>query len=243
MNSAFFSHDFQQKKGWPIFIFVVALHGAFFWSVLVSQSQPLKRTIASAQPLTVRWVTPEPETVQPVEPMPVPAQEIESEPELLPPPKVETPSPVKIKPKPPEKKKNKLVKKIQKQEVVKQPPKQEKEVIEPAVVTKKESLPTASPVAPTIEQPKFNAAYLSNPAPVYPRRSRMLEEEGVAKVKVHVSVEGKPLSVSLQQSSGFSRLDDAAITAVERWRFVPAKRGNQSIEGWVIVPVSFKLRS
>ena len=98
-------------------------------------------------------------------------------------------------------------------------------------------------VAAPVEAPKFNAAYLSNPAPVYPRRSRMLEEEGTVKLQVHVSEEGNALGVQLFKSSGFSRLDDAALNAVKSWRFVPAKRGDQSIEGWVIVPVSFKLRS
>ena len=40
-------------------------------------------------------------------------------------------------------------------------------------------------------------------APVYPRRSRMLEEEGTVKLKVHVSAEGNALGVQLFKSSGF----------------------------------------
>jgi len=62
-------------------------------------------------------------------------------------------------------------------------------------------------------------------------------------LKVHVSVAGKALNVQLFKSSGFTRLDDAALDAVKSWNFVPAKQGDQSIEGWVIVPISFKLRS
>jgi periplasmic protein TonB len=65
----------------------------------------------------------------------------------------------------------------------------------------------------------------------------------VVKLKVHVSAAGKALQVQLFKSSGFSRLDEAALDAVKGWNFVPAKQGDQSIEGWVIVPISFKLRS
>jgi protein TonB len=36
-------------------------------------------------------------------------------------------------------------------------------------------------------------------------------------------------------------LDDAALAAVQNWRFVPAKRGSVAVEGWVNVPIEFKL--
>jgi protein TonB len=97
--------------------------------------------------------------------------------------------------------------------------------------------------APKVEAPQFNADYLANPAPSYPRRSRMLEEQGLVKLKVQVSASGKAIKVNLFKSSGFKRLDQAALKAVRNWRFVPAKQGNQSVNGWVIVPISFKLRS
>jgi protein TonB len=51
------------------------------------------------------------------------------------------------------------------------------------------------------------------------------------------------MSVEVKQSSGFIRLDDAARSAVERWRFVPAKQGGEAIEAWVLVPLHFTLDS
>jgi protein TonB len=49
--------------------------------------------------------------------------------------------------------------------------------------------------------------------------------------------------VELRESSGHPRLDDAAAAAVRRWRFVPARRGEQPVGAWVLVPISFNLRS
>ena len=99
--------------------------------------------------------------------------------------------------------------------------------------------PPAAPVLATA--PRFNAAYLHNPAPVYPPSSRRLGEEGKVLLHVKVSAAGQPVAVDLEKSSKFERLDEAARQAVARWRFVPAKRGEEAVEGSVIVPIVFRL--
>lgn len=91
--------------------------------------------------------------------------------------------------------------------------------------------------------PLFNAAYLRNPAPAYPALARRNGDQGTVMLKVLVSPEGAPLQVELDQSSGSNPLDSAALDAVKGWRFVPARHGAQNIEGWVRVPVVFKLES
>lgn len=101
--------------------------------------------------------------------------------------------------------------------------------------------PAASPAAATVTAAHFNAAYLQNPAPVFPPLSRRLGEEGKVLLRVKVSAEGHPVAVDLEKSSNFERLDEAARRAVSRWRFVPAKRGDLSVEGSVIVPIVFRL--
>jgi len=97
--------------------------------------------------------------------------------------------------------------------------------------------------APVVTGARFDADYLSNPKPVYPTASRRLGEEGKVMLRVRVSAAGAPLAVDIKQSSGFARLDEAAKTAVERWRFVPAKRGAEAVESWVAVPIVFSLQS
>lgn len=101
--------------------------------------------------------------------------------------------------------------------------------------------PVAAP-AP-ITAARFDADYLQNPKPVYPPMSRRMNEEGKVILRVQVSRDGHPLAVEIKQSSGYPRLDEAARTAVERWRFVPARQGDQAIEASVLVPLNFTLKS
>lgn len=92
--------------------------------------------------------------------------------------------------------------------------------------------------------PKFDAAYLSNPAPPYPTLSKRMGEEGRVLLKVHVGADGRPLEVSIAQSSGFPRLDDSAReTVLRNWRFVPARQGDQAVAGSVKVPIIYTLNS
>lgn len=94
-----------------------------------------------------------------------------------------------------------------------------------------------APVTPA----RFDAAYLNNPAPSYPPLSRRMGEEGKVLLDVHVSAEGLPLEVKLKKTSGHERLDDAAVGAVRRWRFITAQQGGQPISSWVVVPINFVL--
>jgi protein TonB len=109
------------------------------------------------------------------------------------------------------------------------------------VVAKPAATVVAAPAAAS--PPLFNAAYLRNPAPVYPAAARRNGDEGTVMLKVLVNAEGAPVRVELDQSSGSGPLDGAARAAVKGWRFVPARRGTQNIEGWVRVPVVFRLES
>lgn len=102
---------------------------------------------------------------------------------------------------------------------------------------------TAAPVPPPITAARFDADYLDNPRPVYPPASRRLGEQGKVLLRVHVSAAGQAEKVELKLGSGFARLDRAAQEAVSRWRFVPARQGEQTIATWVQVPITFQLES
>ena len=106
-----------------------------------------------------------------------------------------------------------------------------------------ESKPTNDKVTETqaYQSPNFNAAYLNNPAPNYPAISRRLGEEGMVLLRVQVTADGAADTVELQTGSGSSRLDEAALEAVKKWQFVPAKRGEQSVSASVVVPVRFSI--
>lgn len=100
----------------------------------------------------------------------------------------------------------------------------------------------AAPAAATLTQPRFDADYLHNPAPAYPPISRRLGEEGKVVLRVFVEASGRAGSVEVRTGSGSARLDGAAADAVAQWKFVPARRGDEAVGAWVLVPIIFSLK-
>lgn len=102
-------------------------------------------------------------------------------------------------------------------------------------------VPPAPKPAPAVLPPRFDAAYLNNPRPEYPRVSKRMGEHGKVMLRVYVSASGAPEKVEVRTSSGSPRLDQAARQAVEQWKFVPARQGDEPVAAWVIVPITFVL--
>jgi protein TonB len=103
-------------------------------------------------------------------------------------------------------------------------------------------LPIAPPPAPEpVTEPRGYAGYLNNPEPSYPPAAQKHGLQGKVVLKIHVSASGHPDNVSIAKSSGYDILDAAAVKAVTTWVFEPAKRGQKPIDGWVNVPIDFKL--
>lgn len=100
--------------------------------------------------------------------------------------------------------------------------------------------PPAAP-PPRVELPSSDADYLQNPQPAYPAHSRRLGEQGKVIVRVLIGADGLAQKVEIRQSSGFDRLDRAALATVQRWRYVPGKRGGVPETMWFSVPVNFVL--
>ncbi len=100
-----------------------------------------------------------------------------------------------------------------------------------------------APVAAAVSYspPSFGARYLDNPKPGYPMIARRRGLEGTVRLDVRVSAEGIPVAVKVRESGGHESLDEAAVTAVWHWRFVPARRGGEAVEASVVVPIRFRL--
>lgn len=210
------------------------LHGVFAWWLWqLKTAEPIKPVAL----MSMEWVvdkldvaappkveTPPPAPVEPVdEPEPVLTQQV------APPP----PPPIpKEKPKP-------------------QPKPQTAKV--PVAEAKTESVAEASKAAasaPSMSLPmeqkplvRAEADYLNNPKPSYPRLSKRMGEQGEVRLRVLVAVDGHVASVQLSRSSGFERLDEAALESVKQWRFKPATQGGEPLETWVEVPVKFVLEN
>lgn len=107
--------------------------------------------------------------------------------------------------------------------------------------------PSMAPAAPPPQAaPVAEGAYVSpqpipgqTPSPRYPSRALRRGESGTVTVRAEVGVDGVPITVSVEQSSGSRALDRAAEDAVRRWRFQPALRDGQPATGSVVVPITF----
>ena len=117
----------------------------------------------------------------------------------------------------------------------------------PAVIAAPAPAPSAPPAppapaaGPAVELPSSNAAHLNNPKPGYPPASRRLGEQGVVVLAVLISADGQVVQARVDKSSGFERLDRAALNAVQQWRFIPGKRNGVPAEMWHQQPVNFVL--
>ncbi len=101
--------------------------------------------------------------------------------------------------------------------------------------------PAAPPAPARIELPSSDAAYLNNPKPAYPPLSRRLGEQGKVVVRVLIGVDGTAQQAEIRSSSGYDRLDQAALATVRSWRYVPGRRNGVAEAMWFNVPINFVL--
>lgn len=79
--------------------------------------------------------------------------------------------------------------------------------------------------------------------PVYPSGSRRDGEQGTGQFRVLVDENGKPQDVQVLKSTGFPRLDTAALEAIRKWAFSPAQQNGQKVKSWTRVQVAFQLQN
>lgn len=78
--------------------------------------------------------------------------------------------------------------------------------------------------------------------PAYPPASKRDGEQGTGVVEVFVLPNGRVGDVRMMSTTGYERLDRAAIQeAKQSWRFKPATRAGEAIGQWYPVKVVFKL--
>ena len=118
--------------------------------------------------------------------------------------------------------------------------------------------PEPAPLPPVIESPPAPASpptpapraididavrYLVQPVLKYPPLSRRAGEQGQVNVRVLVDAKGLPAQLSVVRSSGFTRLDEAALATVRATRFKPYTENGMPLEFWVVMPLVFDLEN
>ena len=105
-------------------------------------------------------------------------------------------------------------------------------------------LPVAPPpVAQVVKKaPEIDPKFKRRFQPDYPPTSRRLGEEGSVVLQVLVGTDGKVQDGKVQTSSGFPRLDEAALKhALRAWRFPPGTEDGKPVTAWHSVKVTFRI--
>jgi protein TonB len=72
--------------------------------------------------------------------------------------------------------------------------------------------------------------------------SLLQHESGTVVVRVLIGTDGRAQKARIEKSSGYTRLDDTALTtARDRWRYRPGTRGGVPEAMWFDVPIRFTL--
>lgn len=83
--------------------------------------------------------------------------------------------------------------------------------------------------------------YRDTPRPDYPESARREGRQGSVLLRVLVDEQGRSKKIEINRSSGSEALDRAAAEAIKRWRFIPARYGDQPVESWIRIPIDFSL--
>ncbi|MBY0500309.1 MAG: energy transducer TonB [Nitrosomonas sp.] len=148
-------------------------------------------------------------------------------------------------------------------------PKQERLVAKAPVIPKQEyieSAPEPSPVTAPVPDQMEKSGSLPDPAPAqmptgpvtltselsvscpklspptYPAISRRMGEEGKLVLRVELDESGRIDEAKILNSSGYERLDTAALTAVKSWHCNPSLRNGQPVRAVALQPFNFVLQ-
>jgi len=200
---------------------IVALHGALAYGLM--QVREVRDAVAEVAPMFVSLVAPpapQP-AAPPPPPVPVPVPKI-----VLARPKpllTAAPTPQPVAP-----------------SFTAAPPEPEP-VAEPTPVAAVAAPAVAAAPAPARDIPASAVQYLQAPVLAYPRLSRRAGESGRVLLRVFIDEAGLPAQLRVQSSSGYPRLDEAAIAAVQKARFKPYSENGRPMAGWALIPLSFDL--
>ena len=230
--------DFSAKA----LVGIVLLHAGIFASLIAISTHEPPHEEASPPMMVSLVKSPEPipeVAIKEPEPTPKPP-----EPKPKPKPKqkiVDKPVPIEA-PKPEEPVKEVSKEVTEPQPVEKQAPSQAPVQDKPVVAEKVEPVKQPEPKDQPIPEVSINGvSYSHQEQPTYPSMSKRLGEQGVVMLRITISETGMPENIQIETSSGFERLDKAAVEAAKKSRFNPYKRNNKPMRVTVTAPNRFTI--
>jgi periplasmic protein TonB len=204
----------------PSLMFVLAAHGALLYFLFKQQLIPPPEQLAT---LLVNFI---------------PAQRPKEESKPEPPPPTPKPQPVK---KPQSRQIVAEAPMLSESEPVALPSQPDPEPA-PEPVAVAEARPAQMAVGPITLSSELSVACPELNAPAYPPLSRRLGEEGKLVLRVELDESGRVNIARVATSSGFKRLDEAAMAAVKTWRCNPPQRNGQPVRAIALQPFNFVLQ-
>lgn len=92
-----------------------------------------------------------------------------------------------------------------------------------------------------VEAADVMPSIIKNHKPNYPEYAKRKGYEGTVVLKVKILKTGDVSDVQVSRSSGHRVLDDAAVAAIQKWKFSPAEKNKQPIDQWVQLPINFSI--
>lgn len=206
----------KNSKRTLAFVLVVIIHVLFFWVLASGLGAKIVEVVTG--PVETKIIEEVPDEDKP----PPPPPEIDTPPPYVPPPEIAIDIPVDSGP-------TTAISNVTSERpvaapapVAAPPPVQEKQVVRVP--------PSTQGKGARITQPE------------YPPASRRAGEAGTVTLQVFVKEDGRAGEVKVAKSSGFEKLDEAAIKEVQRnWRFVPGKEDGKPVAMWHTFAVTFRL--
>ena len=207
----------KNSKRMAAFALVVIIHVLFVWVLASGLGKKVVEVVLG--PVETRLIEELPEDEN--EPPP-PPPEFDTPPPYVPPPEISIDIPVDSGP-------STAISNVTSERPVAAPP--------PPVAAPK---PVERQVVRTPPSTQGRGARITQPE--YPPASRRAGEEGTVTLKVFVTDGGRAGQVEVAKSSGFPKLDEAAVKEVQRnWRFVPGKEDGKAVSMWHTFAVTFRL--
>jgi protein TonB len=202
----------KNSKRTLAFVLVVALHLLFFWVLASGLGAKMVQTVMG--PVETKIIEELPDDSE--EPPP-PPPDIEQPPPYVPPPEVEI-------------------------AITQQAPVQNTITTTQVRPVQAAPPPPAPKSAGVKSPPSTSGRGARTTLPEYPPASRRAGEAGTVQLRCLVSEAGRCSEVSVVKSSGFPRLDEAAVKEVQRnWKFVPGKEDGKPVAMWHTFAVTFRL--
>ena len=204
----------KNNKRLAAFALVVLIHVLFVYVLASGLGKKVVEVVLG--PVETRLIEELPDEEEP----PPPPPEIDTPPPYVPPPVISIEIPVDTGP-------TTAITNVTTERPVAAPPPPAPKPVEKAVV---KTPPSTVGRGARISQPE------------YPPASRRAGEAGTVTLKVFVLDTGRVGEVQVAKSSGFPKLDEAAVKEVQRnWRLVPGKEDGKPVSMWHTFQVTFKL--